>query len=385
MNITAKVWCALFVAACLLAMAIIIGTNYILDPYGYFLNTHYGQSGQEPISVRNAKIRYIKENPDVYTGFIIGGSRTGALDPALASEYTGLSFYNFCFPFGYQEDYEMLVDLIIAHTQARHIILQLNGQEIQERGRESKGVEHLYALDGKASSKVAELTTVLLYAPIRKLLNFILKKPEYIPRVQSNGMIEYIGQYNPTEAASLGFVEKTITPVFQSLYQRIFLEKTAADFPMREFFFESLLRVREKCAMNDIKLTVLLAPSSVYVLAETESPLYWDYLRNMAAITGFYNFNGYSPYNFNPYNFVDSAHYRKEMGDKILRVIFNQEEAIDDWGVLASKSTIDAYLERRKSRYFTLKKSYEETGAIPLGTMNDASFIPLKITRSDAL
>jgi hypothetical protein len=376
MNITAKVWCALFAAACLLAMAILIGSNYFLDPNGYFLNTPYGQNGHEAISPRNAKIRYIKENPDVYTGFIIGGSRTGALDPALASEYTGLSFYNFCFPHGYQEDYEMLVDFIIARTPVRHIILQLNGQEIQDDRDER--VEHLYALDEKASSKLAELATVLLYDCTKNLFNFVLKKPSYVPQVQSNGMIEYIGQYSPAEAANLGFVEKTITPSFQYKYQHIFSEKTADYFSKMAFCFESLSRIRRKCVENDIKLTVLLAPSSVYVLAATESPLYWDYLHDLAAITDFYNFNGYAPYNFNPYNFVDDAHYRKEMGDKTLRIIFNQEEPVDDWGVLVSKDNIGAYLERRKARYFALKKSYEEQGTIPLETMNDASFIPVE-------
>jgi hypothetical protein len=382
MYITAKTWCAFFGAACLLAMAIIIGTNYILDPHGYFLNTPYGQDGFEQISVRNAKIRYIKENPDVYTGFILGGSRTGALDPALASEHTGLSFYNFCFPYGYQEDYEMLVDFIIAHTSARHIILHLNGQEIQgEESGENKRIEHLYALDSKASSKIAELKTILLYDCARTLFNFVLRRPVYIPRVQSNGMIEYIGHYSPAEAASLGFVERAITPVFQSRYQHIFSEKTAYDFSKMGFFFESLSRIREKCAMNDIKLTVLLAPSSVPVLAETESSLYWDYLHNLAALTDFYNFNGYASYNFNPFNFVDNAHYRKEMGDKMLRIIFNQEEAVDDWGILASKDNIDAYLACRKARYFALKKNYEENGSIPLGSMNDASFIPVETTR----
>jgi hypothetical protein len=356
-------------------MAFIMGTNYVLDPYGYFLNTQYGQSGYEAVSVRNAKIRYIKENPDVYTGFIIGGSRTGAFDPSLVSENIGLSFYNFCFPFGYQEDYEMLVDFIIAHTSARHIILQLNGQEMQNSKRE---FEHLYTLDSKVSSKIGELKTVLLYDCTGNLFNFVLGRPAYVPRVKSNGMIEYIEQYNPTEAASLDFVERTIMPLFRSQYQLIFSEKSVYDFSGMELFFESLSRIRQKCVMNDIKLTVLLAPSAVPVLATTESPLYWDYLRNMAAIIDFYNFNGYASYNFNPFNFVDGAHYRKEIGDKMLRVIFDQEPVADDWGVLLSKDNIGAYLERRKARYFTLKKNYEESGSIPLGTMNDTSFIPVK-------
>jgi hypothetical protein len=357
------------------AMTVIIGTNYVLDPYGYFLNTQYGQSGFEGVSVRNAKIRYIKENLDVYTGFIIGGSRTGALDPMLVSENTGLSFYNFCFPFGYQEDYEMLVDFIIAHTPARHIILQLNGQEMQNTKRE---FEHLYALDSKISSKIDELKTILLYDCTVNLFNFVLKRSAYIPRVKSNGMIEYIGQYNPSEVASLGFAEKTIAPLFQSRYQFIFVEKSIYDFAGMKFVFDSLSRIRQKCEKNDIKLTVLLAPSAVPVLAKTEAPLYWDYLCNMAVITDFYNFNGYASYNFNPFNFVDEAHYRKEIGDKMLRVIFDQEPVADDWGVLLSKDNIGAYLERRKARYFTLKKNYEEKGSIPLGTMNDASFIPVK-------
>ena len=111
MHITAKIWCAFFGAACLLAMAIIIGTNYILDPHGYFLNTPYGQDGSEQISVRNAKIRYIKENPDVYTGFTLGGLRTGRLIPRWHRKIWVYPSIIFVFPMGIRKIMKCLLIL----------------------------------------------------------------------------------------------------------------------------------------------------------------------------------------------------------------------------------------------------------------------------------
>jgi hypothetical protein len=183
--------------------------------------------------------------------------------------------------------------------------------------------------------------------------------------------------FSPAQRQGLRFVDERFINMFQQSYANIFSDKSQSSFPDMEITLESLMRIKRKCDTKNIKLTVLLCPSSIAVLAGTESPLYWDYLRSIAAITDFYNFSGYAPINFNPYNFFDESHYRNEIGDKMLRVIFNHEAVIDDWGILLSKDNIDAYLERRKAQYLVLKNNYEESGNIPLGTMNDSSFIPV--------
>ncbi|MDR1956971.1 MAG: hypothetical protein LBQ30_08970 [Treponema sp.] len=365
---TAKEWCVVFCGVCLVGVTAIMAINRLSDPYGYFTEQPYGQSGFEGISVRNAKLRYIKENPHRYNGFIIGGSRTGTIDPDLTSRFTGLSFYNLCVPHGYQEDYEMIIDFLIKHTQVQHIILQLNGQEIQSV---KSNYKNIYTLDSKLSSKIGELKNILLADCSPILLNILLRRQSFIPQVHENGMIEYIEQYRPAERVNLGFVEKNLVPLFQRQYKRIFTDKSETDFPASEWVLESLSRIKRKCIVHHIKLVVLIAPSSISVLSKIDSPLYWDYLKNMSAVTDFYNFNGYAKYNFNPYNFVDEAHYCKEMSDKMLKIIFNQElPTDDDWGILLSPENSEGYLERRKESYLSLKRKYAETNLVPLETID---------------
>jgi hypothetical protein len=377
MKIRAKTWCLLFGGICILAMVFIIAVNYFLDTYGYFSSLPYGQSGSHRAAVIKAKMRYIRENPNMYTGFIVGGSRTGALDPLLVSEYTGLPFYNLCFPQGYQEMYEDIINFLVENTPVKQIILQLSGQEIGLYYG-TVNAPKSYALEFGIPSLMADLKTNLLAGCTRNLLNFVLKKQIFDPKVQKNGMIEYIERYSPAERANLGFVEKNVLPYFQNNYRGIFADKKD-NFPLLDFVPDSLERIKRKCLRYDVKLVIIVAPSAVVSLADIESPVYYGFLQSLSRIADFYNFNGLSKYNLNPYNFVDDAHYRREMGDKMLNIIFNKEPpADDDWGLLLTPDNIDEYLDRRKETYAKLKTIYEESGAMMLGTISDGSFIPPK-------
>jgi hypothetical protein len=377
MKIRAKTWCLLFGGICILAVMFIIAVNYFLDTYGYFSSLPYGQSGFHRIAVMNAKIRYIRKNPDIYTGFIVGGSRAGVLDPALASEYTGLPFYNLCITQGYQEMYEDVINFLVENTPVKQIILQLNGQEIRVQYN-TVNAPKSYALEFGIPSLMADLKTNLLAGCTRNLLNFVLKKQIFDPKVQKNGMIEYIEQYSPAERINLGFVEKNVLPYFQDNYGGIFADKSEDDFPFLDFVPDSLERIKRKCLLHGVKLVIIVAPSAIAPLADIESPIYYDFLQSVSRIEDFYNFSGFSKYNLNPYNFVDEAHYRREMGDKMLNIIFGKEPVNDDWGLLLTPDNIDEYLDTRKEIYAALKAQYEESGVMMLDSISDDSFIPLK-------
>jgi hypothetical protein len=376
MKIRAKTWCLLFGSICVLAIVFIIAVNYFfLDAYGYFSDLPYGQSGNSRAAAINAKIRYIRKNPDLYTGFIVGGSRTGVLDPALVSKYTGLSFYNLCFSEGDEGIYEDVINFLVENTQVKQIILQLNGQEISQSTISPK----YYALDLSMLSLVSELKMNLLSDCTRNLLNFVLRRQVFVPTIQKNGMLDAIEKYSPEERVSLGFVEKNVLPYFQDNYRGIFTDKFEDNFPFLDFVPDSLERIKRKCLLHDVKLVIIVAPTAVEVLAHIESPVYYGFLQSVSRIGDFYNFSGFSKYNFNPYNFVDHAHYRREMGDKMLDIIFNKDPPTDDdWGLLLTPDNINEYLDRRKETYAALKAMYEKSGTMMLGAITDDSFIPLK-------
>jgi hypothetical protein len=295
----------------------------------------------------------------------------------LVSEYTGLPFYNLCFPQAYEEIYEDVINFLVENTPVKQIVLQLNGQEIREYYGTVNAPKN-YALNFSVPSLTVELKTNLLAGCARNLFNFVFKRPVFDPKVQKNGMIEYIEQYSPAEQANLGFVEKTVLPNFQDNYRGIFADKFQDDFPFLESVLDSLARIKRKCLLYDVKLVIIIAPSAVTPLADMESPLYYDFLRSVSGIADFYNFNGFSAYNLNPYNFVDDGHYRREMGDKMLNIVFNKEPPAGDWGLLLTPDNIDEYLDRREKTYTALKARYGESGLMTLGAVSDDSFIPLK-------
>ena len=384
MRIAIQKWCLLFGFVCVFAIAGIVAVNYLLNRDGYFSKSDYGQANDfnAHLVTRNAKISYIKKNPDLFTGFIIGGSRAMILDPEIISRYTGLAFYNMGFSLGFQEDYERTINFLIENTQAKHIILQLHGEEetfLKNSPERWAELKNLYVFDSRPMSKLMELKTVLLRniatsSVISYLINIIFGKSPAVFRFNENG---YVSNSQMDDPDYFRTVDEKIIPVFKSTYRNIFRDKNSLYMsPDTKLIYDSLKRIKMNCMLKGITLTIVLAPSSPFVLSRNESPDYWEYLRNIAMISSFYNFNGYSSYNFNPYNFIDDNHYRKEMADKMLRIIFGKEEAEDDWGIYLSPENIEAYLERRKAAYYRLKKEYEETGNIPLGHVNGPGFIP---------
>ncbi|WP_148257206.1 hypothetical protein [Treponema primitia] len=351
-----------------------MSVNYFIDPYGYFSDVPPRKDSGDGLVLRNAKLSYIRNHSILYDGFIIGGSRAGVIDPKPVSIYTGLSFYNLFFTGGYQEDYERSIDFLIENTAVKNIFLQIHGREIIN-GRSL--FQHIYAVDSNIPSKIRYYRTILLSDCSTPILNYIIKRDNY--PIKNNGMINYFEVfYDPSQKEGMQYVNQKFVNNFREREEYIFIEKSKDDFPDLEYTLDSLVRIRNKCAENNIALTLIVCPSSVLALSGIESPIFWEFLKRVSSITGFYNFNGYSKYNFNPYNYTDETHYRNEVADKMLRIIFNQETPPDDdWGIFLTPENIDEYLERRKNEYYGLKKIYETTGEIPLGDMTDSSFIPL--------
>jgi hypothetical protein len=371
-NITFRTWSILVWSGCIATLFFIIFVNYILDTSGYFLKTHYGRAADNALSVRDAKITYIKNNPELYTGFIIGGSRTGVLDPAIAGKYTGLSFYNFSFLGSSFEEYEYLTDLLLQKTKVKNIILQLSSVEVLNI---KLNYMNIYAINSKFSSKLSEIKNILLADCMPKIYNLFRVEARYRSKTKPNGMMEFIENHSPDARDNFTFVD-SIRQRWKNLCGNIFFDNKR-NIPDKDLVIQSVWRIQNKCLDNNVKLTVLISPNSVYDLSFVESYSFWDFLKNLTEIVPYYNFNGYSAINYNPYNYTDLVHYRKEIGDKMLSIIFGEEEALnDDWGILLTNNNINDYIKRREEKYYEFKKIFEETGSLPFGTIDDASFIP---------
>ena len=91
----AKKWAILFTGAVILCLAVIVLTNYLVDPFGYFR----AQGGEyqelnEDYYLREIKAERIQNYSDEYDAYLIGGSKAGALSTKKLKELDGYNYYN---------------------------------------------------------------------------------------------------------------------------------------------------------------------------------------------------------------------------------------------------------------------------------------------------
>ncbi|MCT7988531.1 hypothetical protein [Laspinema olomoucense] len=116
------------------------------------------------------------------------------------------------------------------------------------------------------------------------------------------------------------------------------------------------------CDKHQIECHFFISPSHV---TQWESirlsgawELFEEWKRNLAKITPVWDFSGYNSITTEPpsstmKNYIDSSHYRKEIGDLVLNRIFqyNQEIVPEDFGVLLTPETVENHLKKiRKNR-----------------------------------
>ena len=119
-----KKWFISFLCLIIATLLVISGTNYFVDPYGYFRS----QSGDcydldENDYLREQKAQHIKHFSDNYDAYLIGGSKAGALRTEKLSELDGYRYYNCWVMSGNFEDYEAYTKYIVENTNAKKVLL----------------------------------------------------------------------------------------------------------------------------------------------------------------------------------------------------------------------------------------------------------------------
>ena len=87
-----KRWIAGFLLIVLLAVACYMAVCYRMNAGGYFTNIQGQPYYFKDDFSRAIKTKYILEHKDEIEGIILGGSKCGAVDTDLKTEYTGLHY-----------------------------------------------------------------------------------------------------------------------------------------------------------------------------------------------------------------------------------------------------------------------------------------------------
>lgn len=360
-----KKWIVGFVLIVIGLLMTIIVLNYTLDIYNYWKAGDEKVAFEVNVHPRILKMKHISENPDLYQGFILGGSKAGVLNAKLISEYEGKNFYNLSVPGGCFRDYEAYTNYLIENTSVQKIIIHLGSIEVLNFAQD----ELPALLTESKMDDIKEKIQFLIVNPAQMIRDII--EPKYYDA--ETGERNYEKDYK--EIAEIGdsyYLETGVASEYNKLLDIIFHE--VKSMPAHIDNVESLRRIVATCNANNIELEVVIGSTFISELYKFEGDEYWSYLREIAAIVDYWDFSGFNNVNRNPFNFVNQAHYNEKVANKMVNIMYGKE-IVEGFGEHVDSTNIEVYINRRASKFFEMQKVFEETGTIEMFDRTHESYM----------
>lgn len=371
-----KHWLILFFVLLFAGMAGYMAINYCVNPLGYFTvekGTDYYQPDQY---VRAIKSKYIAQNDDQIDAVIIGGSKAGALNTELLTEYTGKNYYNFYFNVGNFSDYQTYIEYLVEHSYVSEITLHLSSFEIDYFKAGSSNTMQVPAIvSGNIWDQVTETLSYLLtdIQTLKKNYKKIMKWNLETLDLTAVGEKNRVSHYRKFAADPDGYTEKNVTKNLNSYLKKMF-KQVASTRPAYDDNLNALRKIKKLCDENDVTLKVVIGASFLGERDTYECNRYYAYLKELVSITDVWDFSSFSNINLNPYNFINRKHYNTAVGDLMINTMYGKD-SYDGFGIYLTPDNIDDYLKERKADFERLKEEFETTGTIALPGMEDDSYI----------
>lgn len=300
----------------LLIALIGISVNFIVDPYSVFGTSFFPEYGQP--QERYLKIEFLKNNPDFNT-FLMGSSRIGVVNTDdVDSYFSGAKSYNLTLSQANQWDVEKHIGWLVENIpKLSHVIVQVDwptefGSErptyklldeihpdISGRGRIDFLLDYLTFFNSEALK-----TKLVNNLGGFDLLNYKLSKGYWSRPRRDQRIDEGCKKYVDEEKS----FNTDVRPA-----------KVSPD--IRDKSIDAIARYKTLLDSKNIRLTIFLTPHNHRMLDSIDIEDYEVFIRELAAITGFYNFMYYSNLTKNDCNYYESSHYRPFIGGVIIQIL----------------------------------------------------------------
>ncbi|MBH5317699.1 polysaccharide deacetylase family protein [Paenibacillus sp. GSMTC-2017] len=323
---TLRKWIIAFITSLALAVTVVAGFNYVVDPFGVFgdkvLKWHSYNMVNNP---RVAKISYLDQNHEKYNSYIIGGSKSGSISPELLNKYYGddASFYSMLMYGGDFHDYEKTLIYIMDEYKPKNIVLHMSLQEISHFNE--KATDFKQSLHAKVSgeSKIKFYVDYLKLNPsygYSKLEGYFKKA---IDPFEYSQFIPETGVYNKVkrDAEKVDVLEDYMLANKAAFAPFGKLEAVALDRNV-----EALKRMKEYAEANGATFRLITGATSDQELLSYDMDSLKQYWTKLANVTDFWDFSGYSTISSDPRYFYDTMHYRNSVGKMMLGYIFQDSD-----------------------------------------------------------
>ncbi|MCX7098140.1 MAG: hypothetical protein NTV43_09600, partial [Methylococcales bacterium] len=117
----------------------------------------------------------------------------------------------------------------------------------------------------------------------------------------------------------------------------------------------AIARYKKLLDSNNIKLTVLLTPHNHNMLDGIDIDDYELFIRQLANITGFYNFMFYNKLTEDDCNYYETSHYRPHVGSLIVQVISGKSSQPSETFQYVSTSTMTSHVKFLRSNFLRVR------------------------------
>lgn len=366
-----KRWVIFFAVAIICFMGVFMATNYVLDSTGYFAEEHNKDKYGAVSYFKASKIKHIKKNSKRYTGFVIGGSKSGTMNTKRLEMYTGDKWYNLCVNSSTFHEYYLYINWLSNNTDVKKVCLYLSGHEVNRTWLNEK--EKISTSNAPQLIKGNELQVFCenlnyLTLDVESNIDYMKANDEYEEKYyydSDKGSIVYL-EYNAlrNENEREKYMQSNVLESYQKDLQTLFAKGNKNLVSISENISE-LERIKCLCQNKNLDLTVILGPTFLGELARYESQGFYSYLRCLVNQVPIWNFSGINDINMNPYNFVNTTHCNEAVNNLVIDVVFGGK-GYETKEVLLTNSNINEYLIDRKEKIEELKEEYERTGTVQL-------------------
>lgn len=327
-------------AFAVIVLGFILSISIAIDPYNVF---HYANPVNNGVEANKnfIKMKYILDNQDKFDSLIFGSSRAGFVD---VTELTDGRYYNMCSSEAVPAEHVRLIkELIENGFVPENVLVMMDDIScfVDPSGHEDMLYRVPYPDGGfidelRFYAKYCDLITNVESLPI--ILNHEDDDPNYTKRFQESGSerSDLVVDFDGTNHAG-----------FWADYYELRLDEC----------IEEIQELVDLCEEYDINLRIVTNPLYYKTYARGVENGYLDFLEELAEVTEYYNFSGFSNITTNDDNYYEPSHFTPQTTQLMMDVVY---DGWSDEELLAQGFGVKVTADNKEAVIDLLRKQSEE-------------------------
>jgi len=311
-----------------------ITTNFLLmfwsDTYS---NTHYNRTHFYTEPNKNVlKVHYILQHKDLYDSFIFGSSRVGNINPLKIHDS---KYYNMTYSEGIPEEHFLNIKLFLHEgIKIKNLLIGLDefSYQVPFAKHQHQGLTKAY-YKATNTSKFIYYRELYLRFPLGEDRHHMMKRMLQKPTILTMDISQQVNNYKKVQE-DFNINDYSTE---KHLKDPRFLKPTYYNGNCLKQTLKSIQQIKQLCTKNDINCKFFINPIHNKTYEYTNKKLLLKFKEELAKITDYYDFSTQTYISKNNKYWLDTSHYRLDIGDLIIKTIYNDKVYVKNFGTHIKK------------------------------------------------